>query len=287
MTIIIREHSASMQTHHGQNSCEFLHDGQRVKIHCRFLKQGRTLSNETRSYCHPHPCFFRLFLFKQGTTDLKVGQQKYRMNGPTLYGLPDNMPFVVTYAPCNLVYFHLQIVDQAELPVFDGIDHVLSLQDPVLFASLLDAFSKNRQARMQTLVLQAIVDMAQPHYASLTQRMLRTQRFGSVMEMINSKPPALLNIDELAHHANFTRATLSKGFQRAMGISLKVYITQIYEQRAKELLGFSDKTIEEIATLLGHETPTYFYRKFKHITGMTPSTFRQIQNPSSTIHDSD
>lgn len=280
MRSVIRESLSTLQVNYGQNSSEFFVDKQRVGVHCRFLEQGRTVSELTREYLHPHPCFFRLFLFEQGSGALTARGQTWRMRKPALYGLPDNMAFDVTYAPCNLVYFHLQIVDHTELPLFAGLEHVLALRDAELFADVLKAFAGGNQPRLQALVLQAVVEMARPLWPSLAKRMLLAQRFGPVIEAIRDRPPALLNVDELAQQSHFTRAALSKGFKRSMGVSLKAYLTHIYEQRAKELLQFSDATVEEISERLGHTSSTYFYRKFKKITGMTPTAFREAQNAS-------
>ena len=45
-------------------------------------------------------------------------------------------------------------------------------------------------------------------------------------------------------------------------------------EKAKLLLITTQKTMEEVAYALGYNSPKYFFRLFKAITGMTPAGFR-------------
>jgi AraC-like DNA-binding protein len=70
-----------------------------------------------------------------------------------------------------------------------------------------------------------------------------------------------------------------------MGISLKDYITEIIVSRASRLLSYTDKTILEIADILGFEDPSYFHRVFKKNTGLTPKEYRKNSQEQPDYHE--
>jgi len=48
-----------------------------------------------------------------------------------------------------------------------------------------------------------------------------------------------------------------------MGLPLKSYLTQILVQMARELIGSTDISIQQVAYELGYDDPYYFSRAFK------------------------
>ena len=52
------------------------------------------------------------------------------------------------------------------------------------------------------------------------------------------------------------------------------YLNMLRIEKAKLLLITTQKTMEEVAYALGYNSPKYFFRLFKAITGMTPAGFR-------------
>jgi AraC-like DNA-binding protein len=66
---------------------------------------------------------------------------------------------------------------------------------------------------------------------------------------------------------------LRKLFQRYYDCSPLEYVTKLRIQEAKTLLLSGRLTSKEIAYQLGFNDPLYFSRKFKKVTGMSPSVF--------------
>ncbi len=67
---------------------------------------------------------------------------------------------------------------------------------------------------------------------------------------------------------------LEKEFKKKYGIAIIEYLLRVRITKAKELLRFSDKTIEEIGRRVGIIEPYYFSRIFKKIEGISPREFR-------------
>lgn len=96
----------------------------------------------------------------------------------------------------------------------------------------------------------------------------------TVMDYINANLSAPLSLDELARHANMSRAYFSTTFRQLNGISPWEYIMVKRIENAVSLLENTDKSVIEIAGQCGFNTTANFNRTFKKITGRTPSSYR-------------
>lgn len=67
---------------------------------------------------------------------------------------------------------------------------------------------------------------------------------------------------------------LSKLFSTQEEITIEHFIISQKVERAKELLFYDEKTLNEIAWELEYSSVQHLSAQFKKITGMTPSTFR-------------
>lgn len=65
-------------------------------------------------------------------------------------------------------------------------------------------------------------------------------------------------------------------FKEQYGVNLKDYLVSVRITEAKKLLRFTDKTTEEIATMVGINGAAYFSRMFKRVEGVTPTEYRAM-----------
>jgi len=68
---------------------------------------------------------------------------------------------------------------------------------------------------------------------------------------------------------------LSKLFSQVEGITIEKYITKLKIERVKELIFYNEKSLSEIADLLGYSSVAYLSSQFKKETGMTSSEFKK------------
>jgi AraC-like DNA-binding protein/mannose-6-phosphate isomerase-like protein (cupin superfamily) len=103
-------------------------------------------------------------------------------------------------------------------------------------------------------------------------------------------------VSDLADVAGLSPSYFRRWFHREVGSSPRDYVTQMRIERAKRLLGETDRSITEIAMELGYSTSAYFTAVFHRETGTTPSDFRRpLRAASATLekppnrngHDSD
>ena len=65
-------------------------------------------------------------------------------------------------------------------------------------------------------------------------------------------------------------------FKEQFGITLLSYLDQVRITHAKQLLRFSELTVEEVGRKVGIEEGAYFNRVFKKVEGITPGEYRRM-----------
>ena len=61
-------------------------------------------------------------------------------------------------------------------------------------------------------------------------------------------------------------------------MTLSRYVTDCRMKQAKQWLEITDKTMYDIARLLGYQDEVYFSKLFKKETGLTPTAYRTEHN---------
>ncbi|MGE4453459.1 MAG: response regulator [Sphaerochaeta sp.] len=90
-----------------------------------------------------------------------------------------------------------------------------------------------------------------------------------------------LSLDSVSSLLNINPSYLSCIFKRYTGVNFLDYITNLRICAAKEYLGDPFKSIAEIASMVGYESPSYFSRAFKKNAGLTPSEYRRQRGGSA------
>lgn len=81
-------------------------------------------------------------------------------------------------------------------------------------------------------------------------------------------------LEDLAHIFYINKFYLTRVFKEQFGVTINNYIIQLRITNAKQLLRFSDQTIDEIALECGYDDSNYFSRLFKKVEGLSPSEYR-------------
>jgi YesN/AraC family two-component response regulator len=84
-----------------------------------------------------------------------------------------------------------------------------------------------------------------------------------------------LVLDELAASFYINKFYMTRIFKEQFGVSINTYLQQIRITQAKQLLRFTDQTVEEIGLLCGIGEPNYFSRIFRQVEGVAPSEYRR------------
>ena len=85
----------------------------------------------------------------------------------------------------------------------------------------------------------------------------------------------IISIEKLADACNISTVYLRKLFASRFGVSPIQYISNLKLTRAKELLESNMYTVSEVCFLSGFSDESYFSRKFKEATGVSPSEYKE------------
>ncbi|MCF6176203.1 MAG: AraC family transcriptional regulator [Victivallaceae bacterium] len=95
------------------------------------------------------------------------------------------------------------------------------------------------------------------------------------------------NLTQIAKHAGVAPEYLCREFKRATGYSPIVYRDIQRIVAAKRMLRYSERSIKEIAELLGFADVYYFSRVFKKIAGLPPGKYRARHLVAKSCHFGD
>lgn len=83
-----------------------------------------------------------------------------------------------------------------------------------------------------------------------------------------------INREDIEQIVHLNADYLNRIFKASTGYSLMEYIQYYRIQRGKELLIKTSETISDISLNVGYESPAYFSKIFKKLTGITPQEYR-------------
>lgn len=95
-----------------------------------------------------------------------------------------------------------------------------------------------------------------------------------VKEYLEQHYAEKITLDELSMRFFINKYYLTRVFKEQFGQSITAYLTSLRITHAKQLLRFSEKSVEEIGLECGLGALHYFSRVFKEIEGVAPSVYR-------------
>lgn len=96
-----------------------------------------------------------------------------------------------------------------------------------------------------------------------------------IKDYIDHNFTEVLLLDHLAEKFYINKFYLTRLFKEQYGTTINHYQMQLKVTHAKQLLRFSDYSVERIASECGIDDPNYFSRLFKKIEGITPVEYRK------------
>lgn len=103
----------------------------------------------------------------------------------------------------------------------------------------------------------------------------KKQSLQHVKDYLDQHYQEKITLDNLADKFFINKFYLTRIFKEQFGISVNSYLAQIRITHAKQLLRFSDRTIEQIGRECGIDEPAYFARVFKKVEGTSPGEYRK------------
>ncbi len=162
------------------------------------------------------------------------------------------------------------------------IPHRFDYNEGVLFE--LMSYVENpdgHRFRIRRLVLELIEDIANQlepysHNADLFDfKPSHLDDIQNAIAYIGNNLSEDITLDDIAKSANLSRSHLSALFKNVTGVSPYEYLLLQRIERAVGMLITTNSSITDIAYECGFRSQANFNKKFKHITGTSPSAYRK------------
>ena len=112
----------------------------------------------------------------------------------------------------------------------------------------------------------------------------KKQIYYDMVDYINMNLYRNLKVADIASHFGYNKKYLSHIFVKITGTSLKQFVLQKKMDEANFLLTDTNKTVCEIAGLLGFSDNHNFMKNYKRITGLTPTEYRNAYSKRMLFH---
>ena len=149
------------------------------------------------------------------------------------------------------------------LEVLDGLYGLASGSDFIRDMRINEALN-----RLCTLV------MAESWHPEESPRAVKKRSVLDVKDYLDRNYRSRITLEELSARFFIDKYYLVKVFKEQFGCSINTYLLDLRITRAKQLLRFSDRSLEEIGEECGLGSPQYFSRQFKKVEGISPSRYR-------------
>jgi AraC-like DNA-binding protein len=104
---------------------------------------------------------------------------------------------------------------------------------------------------------------------------LQDRRLHNVLLLIHREPAYNWTLDTLSQRAGMSRATLVRKFQDAVGESPIAYVTNWRIEKARSLISYSTRSLDNIADVTGFASARTLGRAYLRRYGCTPAKTRQ------------
>lgn len=102
------------------------------------------------------------------------------------------------------------------------------------------------------------------------------ERLASLRDVVRQNPEKW-NVDSMAEAYGLTRSRFSVLYKKTFGASPDKEKREFLNQKARDLLSSTDKSVQKIAAECGYNECENFIRAFRNCNGMSPLQFRKTR----------
>lgn len=157
----------------------------------------------------------------------------------------------------------------------DDISAYVTLLDEVYAVADSEEYVKDMllNEKLNALLTQLMRESWNPEYSNRPAG--KKQDLALVKEYLDAHFTEKITLDQLAEHFYINKFYLTRIFKDQYGTSLGSYILSLRITKAKQMLRFSNDSLDTISASCGMGDAAYFSRMFKKVEGITPGEYRK------------
>lgn len=142
-------------------------------------------------------------------------------------------------------------------------------------AERLCAVFAERPSAGRDALLAAQLAVLDAEWERLAEAPVPDGRLGAVASWLRLSLARPITRAEMARRAGVAESTFAAAFRATYGVPPLRYLNDLRLERARDLLGSSRATVEEVSVTCGFSDLPWFSRSFRRRYGMTPSAWRR------------
>ncbi len=127
------------------------------------------------------------------------------------------------------------------------------------------------EAKVLELLMLQLEQLSEEFPTNTSLKKADVEKIYAVKELLSSTIDENYSLIELAHKVGTNEFTLKKGFKELFGTTVFGFWHDVKMNQAKSMLLDADKSIYEVAELIGYKNPRHFSSAFKRKFGILPS----------------
>ena len=158
-----------------------------------------------------------------------------------------------------------------------GIFHTDSVSDYTNIIETCLSVMKTNNIPAEFIISKMITDLLTFSVTRNTTTFIqnKTKKMSVIKEYINSNFMQKISLNEIALEFYISKYYLAREFKKFFGMTVGDYISVKRITCSKELLRFTNKTIEEISIICGIPDTNYFSKVFKKLEECSPTEYRK------------
>lgn len=142
-----------------------------------------------------------------------------------------------------------------------------------LFSALLREYQKNEPGR--SILIRSYLNAVLTHIFRSLCKQDEEIIISMLQQYIEEHCSERLTLNDLSKKCFYHPSYFSRMFREKNGMTLTDYISKIRIQKAIGLLETTGLSVEEVQISCGMSDKTFFYKKFREETGLSPAEFRK------------
>jgi AraC-like DNA-binding protein len=150
---------------------------------------------------------------------------------------------------------------------------------PSLAYQLSDIYIQQVERLTNTEAIQSLLTQVQIDFANRVANSIVPATADNILhrviQYVRENTNKNINVSNVAEYVGYSRPSLSRKVKKELGFELSKFIRKTKLEEAKDLLAFSDKSINEISNYLCFADQSHFQKSFKSEYNITPQAYRK------------